>query len=523
MTLFDSIILLLILLFIAIYVCRPKFSHTYPLPPGPRKLPIVENLFDIPRKGNVWLEYAEMSRKFGSDIIHVSALGNSIVTLNSAKLVNDLLDKRSSIYSSRPHSVMVGELMGWEDYLSFKPYNNGWKVQRKIFTQAFPPSDIERFQPKLLSATNDLLRVLVHTNDIGKDLHLWAAAFILDVVYGIHAEDTDLHSESYVLTAMQAVDSLARAANPGAFYVEQIPILKYVPDWFPGATFKRKAREWACLRIKMTEDTFAVTKDRVTLGIATPSLTSIALEQMDLSQNIAEQEDHIKKVSATAYGGERSYSGTDTSVAVLGSFIAIMLMNPSIQSKAQSELDKVLAPGELPSFGDEPLLPYITAIVRETLRLQPPTPFAIPHSLTQDDVYEGYFIPKGTIVMPNVWSICYNEEDYPRPTEFDPSRFLNAGGKLNPDVKDPASAIFGFGRRICPGKHIATASLFIAVASILTCYTIEPELDEHGKPIEPKVQWNPEPTMLNNTLPFKCRFIPRSKEVEASLGLKFDR
>ncbi|KIK59247.1 hypothetical protein GYMLUDRAFT_101982, partial [Collybiopsis luxurians FD-317 M1] len=80
-------------------------------PPGPRKLPIVENLFDIPRKGNVWLEYAEMSQKFGSDIIHISALGNSIVTLNSAKLVNDLLDKRSSIYSSRPHSV-VGELMG---------------------------------------------------------------------------------------------------------------------------------------------------------------------------------------------------------------------------------------------------------------------------------------------------------------------------------------------------------------------------------------------------------------------------
>ena len=91
----------------------------------------------------------------------------------------------------------------------------------------------------------------------------------------------------------------------------------------------------------------------------------------------------------------------------------------------------------------------------------------VPHLLTQDDVYEGYFIPKGTLVMANVWrvcsigkvhiaelftlmnrSMCHNEEEYPNPSQFNPSRFLDARGKLNPKVKDP-SAAFGFGRRIC--------------------------------------------------------------------------
>jgi len=178
-----------------------------------------------------------------------------------------------------------------------------------------------------------------------------------------------------------------------------------------------------------------------------------------------------------------------------------------------------LGPGDLPSFSDEPTLPYITAIVKEVLRHNPVTPFAFPHLLIQHDIYAGYFLPKGSIIMPNIWSILHNEEDYPEPELFNPSRFLDADGKLNPNVRDPATAAFGFGRRACPGKHVALASLWIAVASILTCYTIEPELDENGKPIKPKGEWYSGPTLFNHPLPFKCRFVPRSKDVEASLGV----
>ncbi|KIK59245.1 hypothetical protein GYMLUDRAFT_44616 [Collybiopsis luxurians FD-317 M1] len=512
MTFIGAIALLLPFLFV-LYVRRTKTSHEYPLPPGPRKLPVVENLFDIPTKGLVWLEYAEMCRKYNSDIVHLSALGNSIIVLNSARVVSDLVEKRSSIYSSRPHSVMLGELMGWGEYLVFRPYNDGWKAQRKIVNQAFPPGDIGRFQPKLLSATHDLIRLLAQTDDLTKDLLSWASVFILDVVYGIDAKETN----TYLTTAVKAIESVALAAMPGAFYVDQIPILKYVPEWLPGASFKCKAREWNDLRIKMTNVTFDVTKEKMALGTATPSLTSVALEQMDPSQNTAEQEELIKMTSAAAYGG-----GTDTSVVTLQSFVALMLIHPEIQRKAHSQLDKALGPGDLPSFSDEPSLPYITAIVRETLRLQPAAPLGVPHLVTQDDIYEGHFIPKGSIVISNAWSICHDEKVYPNPNQFDPSRFLDAEGKLDPNIKDHSTATFGFGRRVCPGKHIALASLFIVIASILTCYTIEPELDEHGEPVMPEVKWNPEPTMLNNPLPFKCRFVPRSKQVEPFLRVKFD-
>lgn len=83
-----------------------------------------------------------------------------------------------------------------------------------------------------------------------------------------------------------------------------------------------------------------------------------------------------------------------------------MVMYPEVQAKAQRELDSVLGLNHIPSFADQDSLPYITAIVKEILRWEPLLPFSVPHRSMADDVYNGYFIPKGTIVIPNNWYVC---------------------------------------------------------------------------------------------------------------------
>ncbi|KAF5350190.1 hypothetical protein D9757_013079 [Collybiopsis confluens] len=489
------------------YFARWKSSQArYPFPPGPKKLPIVENLFDIPSKGQIWLDYSEMSRRYGSDIIHLSALGNSIVVLNTAKAVSDLLEKRSLIYSSRPYSTMIGELMGWKNTLFFLPYGEAWKSQRKIFHQAIPPGDMARFHSKLLKGTRNLLRVIARTDDVLNDFQSWVSVFILDVVYGIQEEDAG----DFLLLGSEAIESLGVAGTPGAFYVEQIPLLKYVPDWFPGADFKRKANKWNDIRKRITEGTFEATKEQE-LATATPSIVSVALQRIDASDDVLQREGDIKSASMAAYAG-----ASDTTVVALANLIAALLLNPDVQAIAHRELDKVLGLGKLPDFSDEPSLPYITAIIMESFRHQPLAPLAFPHLVTQDDVYEGYHIPKGSYIIGNTWSIFHNEDEFPDPGRFNPSRFIDRFGKIDPNIRDP-TFVFGFGRRICPGKHLALASLFIATASILACYKIEPELDEHGELAEPKVQRDPAPSLINKPLPFKCRFVPRSKEIDAFL------
>ena len=127
-------------------------------------------------------------------------------------------------------------------------------------------------------------------------------------------------------------------------------------------------------------------------------------------------------------------------------FFYAMVVNPKAMKKAQEELDRVVGKGELPGFSHKDGLPYIDALVKEVLRWNPPLPFPTPHRVMQDDIYRGYFIPRGAIVIQNVWAIFRDSNIYPDPEAFNPDRFLK-DGKVNPLVLNPEDRVFGAGRR----------------------------------------------------------------------------
>ena len=127
-------------------------------------------------------------------------------------------------------------------------------------------------------------------------------------------------------------------------------------------------------------------------------------------------------------------------------FFLAMILNPKAMKKAQEELDRVVGKGELPDFSHKDHLPYIDALVKEVLRWGLPSPIAVPTQATQDDVYRGYLIPTGAIMVQNVWAICRDPSIYPDPEVFNPDRFLK-DGKINPLVLDPEDRVFGTGRR----------------------------------------------------------------------------
>lgn len=124
-----------------------------------------------------------------------------------------------------------------------------------------------------------------------------------------------------------------------------------------------------------------------------------------------------------------------------------MVLHPEIQAKARQEMDLTLGPGQLPTFADKESLPYLSAVVNECLRWEVVAPFGVPHMVTADDEYKGYLIPKDAIVISNVYQILMDEKAYPEPSIFNPERFLK-NGKVDPSVRNPTIAAFGFGRRI---------------------------------------------------------------------------
>ena len=84
-------------------------------------------------------------------------------------------------------------------------------------------------------------------------------------------------------------------------------------------------------------------------------------------------------------------------------FFLAMAAFPEVQSKAQAELDSMIGSHRLPEFGDQSSLPYVCAVVKELLRWRSVVPIGIPHRSLDDDEYRGYFIPKGSVVISNIW------------------------------------------------------------------------------------------------------------------------
>ncbi|KAJ6560597.1 cytochrome P450 [Mycena vulgaris] len=480
---------------------RRRNRSRLPLPPGPPKLPLVGNLFDVPTDSQ-WETYARWSKEYESDIIHLDLAGTSVIVLSSLEATDTLLEKRSAMYSDRSAFTMATELVGFDFNIAMMKYGDEWRTHRRLFNQAFNVKASLKYRPQELVATHALLERLLHAPGAFMDhFRQMAGEIIMSVAYGIDVQPAD---DPYVTLAHKAVHTFSITAVPGLYLVDTFSILKHVPRWFPFAGFRRHAAEWRKLSRAMLEVPFAETKRQMESGVAPPSFTSDSLHALTVD-NVYYKEHHVKAAAGTMFIG-----GADTTVSSLGTFILAMLANPAAQKTAQAEIDTVTGGNlkRLPAFEDEAALPYLSALVKEVLRWKNVTPFAVPRLLATDDEYHGYRLPAGSIVIGNAWAILHNETMYPDPYAFKPERFL-LDGKLNPAVKNPESA-FGFGRRLCPGRHMATSSIWITVASILATFDITKAVDPNGRPVEPSYEYLS--GIISTPLPFKCSIIPRSPD-----------
>ncbi|KAK7052993.1 hypothetical protein VNI00_004314 [Paramarasmius palmivorus] len=235
-----------------------------------------------------------------------------------------------------------------------------------------------------------------------------ARIIIMLICYGLEVKTAN---DPWVAIAEEAINPLMDALMPGAFLVDSLPFLKYVPSWLPGAGFKRNARKWKDFATRLLNAPYVAAKQNIESGEYTPSFVSELLQKLDddVSAGRQEQENLIKETAGNMYIGLWSHghlnwdaAGADTTMAAITSFLFAMLVAPDVQRKAQEEVDRV-TPGRLPTFEDERSMPYVTAVVWESLRWKNITPIGVPHYSVAEDEYNGYRIPKGSVVISNVW------------------------------------------------------------------------------------------------------------------------
>ncbi|CAA7268863.1 unnamed protein product [Cyclocybe aegerita] len=492
---------------LVLYLLRIRFIRLsgYPLPPGPAKLPVVGNLFNMPSSFE-WEVFHRWSKQYNSDIIHVSVPGTSLIILDSLKATTDLLDKRSSIYSSRPKFTVISKVMGFSWLLPFMPYGPSWKERRRLLSRYFHPSNDKLHKPVEIEYARKLLLLLLEDPEhYLQHLNHAVGGCLLSMTYGDSARQPGQH---HLRLAEEVGRCLSDGVVPGTMLLDVIPSLaRILSPVLVGPRFKKSEQEWEALVSRFRDVPFRDAENSRMEGSASPSFVSAALDQLPVSENNEQQHKIIKDVAGIIFLG-----GSGTMGSALHTFFLAMTLFPGSQAKAQEELDRVVGQARLPNFDDEPSLPYLSALIKEVIRWRAVGPLGLPHVLEKDDVYNGYFIPAQSVVLSNMWAILHNDNDYPDPETFQPERFLK-DGCLDTSVRDPADVIFGFGRRVCPGEHIARSTMYIIIASVLSTFNIATPVDEKGVRIEPGGEYQSGITF--QPLPFKCAITPRHDKAEA--------
>ncbi|KAG2120164.1 cytochrome P450 [Suillus cothurnatus] len=197
-----------------------RLTHP-PFPPGPNPLPIIGNILDITSK-ELWLTAFKWARKYGP-ITHIRIFNQSLVFLNTPKAVFDLLDKRGSIYSDKPHLVMASELCGCENMAAFTPYGDRARRQRKLMQKAFGPAVIPRYHGLMQMESRLFLSRLVSSPLQFQDhIRRYTGGLTLLVVYGHQVKSND---DSFLNLAEECVDILANhiASGGGIWPVDVFP------------------------------------------------------------------------------------------------------------------------------------------------------------------------------------------------------------------------------------------------------------------------------------------------------------
>jgi hypothetical protein len=286
------------------------------------------------------------------------------------------------------------------------------------------------------------------------------------MVYGFR---TKTWSDPKLQTIVQLFfDALDLSVSIPARLMDCYPILRKMPNRLLPVCRKAVALERQCSSVFLS--CWLEVKKAILDGSAMPCFCKFVVD----SQKAEGFSDEL----ASYIAGDIIEAGSNTTSDELIGFLMAMVTHPDVQRRAKEEIDAVVGPHRLPTFEDMAQLPYIRGCVKETLRWMPTTVLLVPHSPMKDDIYEGHLIPAGSSVVVNVWALNMDPETWPNPRVFDPSRFemeMRSEHEIatsgDPTVRRH-NFLFGGGRRLCQGIHIAERSMFLSMACLLWGFDI---------------------------------------------------
>uniref|UniRef100_A0A3P8XU91 Vitamin D 25-hydroxylase n=1 Tax=Esox lucius TaxID=8010 RepID=A0A3P8XU91_ESOLU len=424
-------------------------------PPGPSPIPVIGNILSLATEPHVFMK---KQSEIHGQIFSLDLGGYSTVVLNGYDAIKECLYHQSEVFADRPSLPLFKKMTKMGGLLNAK-YGRGWIEHRKLASNSFRyfGSGHKLFELKISEECMFFVDAIdEHKGKPFNPKHLVtnAVSNITNlIIFGERFTYDDLEFQHMIEIFSENVEL---AASCWAFLYNAFPCIEYLPFG--------KHQKLFCNAAKVYDFLLQIT-ERFSQGRVRHTPRHYIDAYLDeLEQNTGDLGTTFSKENLIYSVGELIIAGTETTTNTLRWAMLYMALYPNIQEKVHKEIDSVLGNGKPPSMEDKQRMPYVEAVLHEVLRFCNIVPLGIFRATSQDALVSGYTIPKGTMVITNLYSAHFDEKYWCDPGTFSPQRFLDCNGNF---VRREAFIPFSLGRRHCLGEQLARMEMFLFFTTLM--------------------------------------------------------
>ncbi|KAJ7533357.1 hypothetical protein O6H91_13G045100 [Diphasiastrum complanatum] len=484
-------------------------SSDLPLPPGPRCWPILGSMFHISKLPHQY--FAQQAKKYGSPIVHARLGYSPWIVVHSPEIAMEVLKTRDMEFAYRTPSVFAEHFsFGYQDLIFRNHTDATWRHLRKVCaTSLFTTSSLR------LSAAWRQEEISAMVSTIRSDAIKSGSTFVLKARPLIYENNMNMMSRMlFGKKYFGKAHSLGREAATFRTIQEQLAAESakiHLGDLFPMLRgfdllgTEKNLRE----RVRPAMENFfaAIIAERKLQHHLDGGIKKHA-DFLDVLLSLKDG-DTVSDICIMALLSDLMAGGSDTGTISLEWALSELIAHPDQLMKAQQEIDNVVGQNRLVQESDLPYLPYVHAIIKETMRRHPPIPLLLPHYTPVASHLGGYKVPAGSTVMVNAWAIGRDPNVWSNPEEFNPDRFLGVTDTQFVGGKQFQLVPFSAGRRQCPGYPLAAIQLPLTLGSLIHAFNWGPPAGQ-----------KPEDLDMNETFGLSChRAVPLQAAVSYRLKL----
>uniref|UniRef100_A0A8C4EYG8 Steroid 21-hydroxylase n=1 Tax=Dicentrarchus labrax TaxID=13489 RepID=A0A8C4EYG8_DICLA len=435
--------------------------------PGPPSLFLIGNMMELTHD-HLPIHLTNLAQRYGN-IYRLKCGNTTMVVLNSSDIIREALVKKWSDFAGRPLSYTGDIVSGGGRTISLGDYNEEWRAHRRLVHSALQRCCQQSLHDVIEGQALHLRKVLMDYQgsavDLSEDFTVAASNVITTLAFGKEYDKRSLELQQLHSCLNEIV---ALWGSSWISVLDSFPLLRKLPNPVFSRLLKEVARRDEIISKHLKN---YKSQDKKNEDAITGSLLQGLDKHRNTEDGVLLTDIHVHMATVDLLIG-----GTETTAAWLNWTVAFLLHRPEVQTKVYEELCTVLE-GRYPKYSDRHRLPVLCSLIHEVLRLRPVAPLAVPHRAIRDSSIAGHFIPKNTVIIPNLFGAHHDPAVWTDPYSFKPERFLEGGGGST-----RALIPFGGGARLCLGESVAKMELFLFTAYLLRDFQFIPPESEASLP-----------------------------------------